>query len=54
MILFTILALISIILVVVTVVAVSIMGAGAIVIFGDVIVCIIIIGWLIKRLFFRD
>lgn len=53
MILFTILALILLILVVVTVVITSVVGAGAIVIFGDVIVCILIIGWLIKKLFFK-
>ena len=53
MILFTILALTAIILTIVTVVTVSTVGAGAIVIFGDVIVCIVfivlIIRWMIKK-----
>ena len=53
MILFTILALILVILLVVTVVATSIAGAGAIIVFGDVIVCIIFIVWLIRKLFFK-
>ena len=53
MILFTLLALILIILIVVTVVVFGVIGAGAIIAFGDVIVCIIIIGWLIKKLFFK-
>lgn len=53
MVLFTILALILLILVVVTVIITSVLGAGAIVIFGDVIVCVFILGWLIKKLFFK-
>lgn len=53
MILFTILALILLILVVVTVVVASVIGAGTIIVFGDVIVCILILGWLIKKLFFK-
>lgn len=53
MFLFMILALILVILIVVTVVVVSIVGAGTILIFGDVIVCILIIGWIIYRLFFK-
>jgi hypothetical protein len=53
MILFTILALILIILLVITVVITSVVGAGALIVFGDVIVLIIILGWLIKKLFFR-
>lgn len=53
MILFAILALILLILLVVVVVMTSVIGAGTIIIFGDVIVCILIIGWLIKRLFFK-
>lgn len=53
MILFTILALILLILIVVTVVTVSIVGAGTMIIFGDVIVLILILGWIIYRLFFK-
>lgn len=50
MVLFTILALILLILVVITIVAVAIGGAGFIIIFGDVIVCIVLIALLIKLL----
>lgn len=53
MILFTILALILLILIVVVVLGTSIAGAGAIILFGDVIVCVFIIGWIIKKLFFN-
>lgn len=54
MILFTILALILLILLVVTVTVLSVFGAGALIIFGDVIVLIFILIWLIKRLFFKN
>lgn len=54
MVLFTILALMLLILVVTVVLATSAIGAGAIILFGDVIVCIFIIGWIIKKLFFKD
>lgn len=50
MVLFTILTLILIILLVVFVLATSVVGAGAIIIFGDVIVCVVLLGWLIKKL----
>ena len=53
MILFAILALILIILLVVFVAVASVVGAGTIIIFGDVIVCIVLLGWLIKKLFFK-
>lgn len=53
MILFAILALILIILLVVTVVVTSVIGAGTIVVFGDVIVCIVLLVWLIKKLFIK-
>ena len=49
MVLFTILALILLILIVVVVLATSVVGAGAIILFGDVIVCVFIIGWIIKN-----
>lgn len=50
MILFTILVLILLLLTVFTVLAISIGGSVAIVLFGDVFVCIFIIGWLIKTI----
>ena len=50
MILFTLLALIVLILTVVTVAVLSVAGAGFIIIFGDVIVCIAILIWIIKKL----
>lgn len=53
MILFITLLLMLLILIVVTVLAVSIGGSIAIVLFGDVIVCIFIIAWIIKRLIKR-
>ena len=53
MILFTILTLILLILLVVTVVVVSAVGAGALIVFGDVIICVVLIGWIIYRLFFK-
>lgn len=53
MILFAILALILVILTVIVVAVTSVIGAGAIVIFGDVIVCIVLLGWIIKKLFFK-
>lgn len=53
MILFITLLLMLLILIVVTVLAVSIGGSIAIVLFGDVIVCIFIIVWIMKRLIKR-
>lgn len=50
MILFTILLLTLILLTIITVLVVSAGGAIFIVIFGDVIVCIFLIIWLMKRL----
>lgn len=50
MILFTILALVALFLIIFTVVAVSIGGAAFIIIFGDIIVCIAIIVWIIKKI----
>ena len=51
MILFTILMLILLLLIVIGIVAVSVFGAGVIIIFGDVIVCAILIIWIIKKMF---
>ena len=53
MFLFMILLLIAIILIVTTVIALSVFGAGALIIFGDVIICVFIIGWIIKKIFFK-
>lgn len=50
MILITILLLMLILLTIITVLAVSVGGAVFIVVFGDVIVCIFLIVWLLKRL----
>lgn len=53
MILFTILLLTLIMLTVITVAAISIGGVAFIVVFGDVIVCMVFIIWIMKRLFTR-
>ena len=53
MILFSILALTLLILTIITVVAISIGGAAFIIVFGDVIVCIVLIALLIKILMKR-
>ena len=53
MILFTILLVTLIVLTMIAIVVVSIFGAGAIVVFGDVIVCIFIIAWIMKLLIGR-
>lgn len=53
MILFTILFITLVILAVFTVLTVSALGATGIVLFGDVIVCAIVIIWLMKKLFKR-
>lgn len=53
MILFTIIMLILVLLILFLVAVVSVFGAGAIIIFGDVIVCIIILAYVIKKIFFN-
>lgn len=50
MFLFIILAIILSILVTITALVIAVGGAGFIIIFGDVIVCILIIGWIMKKL----
>ena len=50
MITFIILAIILIALAIFTVVTVGTVGAAGIIVFGDVIVCIVLIVWIIKRL----
>lgn len=51
MILFTILAIILAIITVIAILTIAIGGAGFIVIFGDLIVCAVIIGLIMKALF---
>lgn len=53
MILATILLLTLAILVTITAIALSVGGAAFIIVFGDVIVCILIIAWIVKRLLRR-
>lgn len=53
MILFTVLTIILIILAIITIAVVSIFGAGAIVVFADVLVCIAIIGYILYRIIRR-
>lgn len=50
MILFTIITLTIILLVIFTIVAVAATGAVGIILFGDVIVCIIFLVWIIKKI----
>lgn len=54
MILLIILILIVLILTAVVVLSVSVIGSAAILIFGDVIVCIVFLVWLIKKLVTKD
>lgn len=53
MILATILLLTLAILVTITAIALSVGGAAFIIVFGDVIVCILVIAWIVKRLLRR-
>ena len=53
MITFIILAITLIALAIFTVVTVGTVGAAGIIVFGDVIVCIVLIVWIIKRLINR-
>ena len=50
MILLTILLLILIILVAFTVLLISIGGSAFIIVFGDVIVCVFLVAWIVKKL----
>lgn len=54
MILLIILILIVLILTAVVVLSASVIGSAAIFIFGDVIVCIVFLVWLIKKLVTKD
>ena len=53
MILFTILALTAIFLIVFGIVMVSAFGAGVLIVFGDVIICIVLIIYIIKKILER-
>lgn len=53
MILFLILSLILIALIALTIIVLAVGGTAFIVVFGDVIVCIFILAWIIKKLFFK-
>lgn len=51
MITFTILMIILAILMVVSVIVISVGGAAFIIVFGDIIICVFILIWIIKNLF---
>lgn len=53
MILFLILSLILIALIAITVIMIALGGTAFIIVFGDVIVCIFILAWIIKKIFFK-
>ena len=53
MILFLILSLILIALITLTIIVLAAGGTAFIVVFGDVIVCIFILAWIIKKIFFK-
>lgn len=53
MFLFMILLLILLILAGFLVLVISVFGAGALIVFGDIIICGFLIGWIIKKLFFK-
>lgn len=53
MILFLILSLILITLIALTIIVLAAGGTAFIVVFGDVIVCIFILAWIIKKIFFK-
>lgn len=53
MFLFIVISIILLILAAFVALTIGIFGAGAIIIFGDIIVCISIIAWIIKKLFFN-
>ena len=50
MVLFILLAIIAIIMIMVTMAVVSVGGAIGMILFSDVIVCIFIIGWIMKKM----
>ena len=50
MFLFLVLLITLVILILITAFVISIFGAGFIIIFGDVVVCVLIIAWIIKKI----
>lgn len=54
MILFSILVLTIILLTIITIVAIALGGTAFIIVFGDVIVCVFILIWIIKKIFFNN
>lgn len=50
MVLFTIIALILILLTVFAIAIISVFGAGSVIVLGDVIVCVFILAWIIKTI----
>ena len=53
MILFTILLIMLLIIAAITVVGIGVLGSVGVVVFGDLIVCIVLIVWLIKKFVFK-
>ena len=53
MFLFTVLVITILILIAVVALVTGVIGAGAIILFGDVIIAIVLLVWLTKKLFFR-
>lgn len=53
MVLFTVLFIIALILLMLGIATLAVGGTAFIVVFGDIIVCVFLIVWLIKILFFR-
>lgn len=53
MVLFTVITLTVIILAILAIIAFSTVGAASIVVFGDVIVCVLVLVWVLKKLVFK-
>lgn len=53
MVLFTVLFIIALILLMLGIAALAVGGTAFIVVFGDIIICVLLIVWLIKKLFFK-
>ena len=53
MVLLTIISLTLLILFMAVILSISILGASVLIVFGDVIVCVLVLGWIIKKLFFK-
>ena len=53
MILFTILLIMLLVIAAITVVGIGVLGSVGVVVFGDLIVCIVLIVWLIKKFVFK-